>query len=230
MSITQSKPQQQTLSIRISESLREFLELSRQVISNSRGDPVSLSDVARILLEAAKEDRMDFRLEVAELQQAPTSALGQVRRKWEQQQLLSRAEWVFLAQYIQVACEDLSGTRLPSPYSLIALLEALLAVRSLRADRGGGLDRFYLGNLGVPVAKTFSDRQFDPELLPHAVADVIQDLRRGAASPKEVVFAGHNLYVALRDEVLSDLIALNRSLAPLLIWSDLSSPPQFEGF
>ena len=54
-------------------------------------------------LESAKEDRLDFRLEVAELQQSPTSALGQVRRKWEQQQLLSRAEWVFLAQYIQVA-------------------------------------------------------------------------------------------------------------------------------
>jgi hypothetical protein len=66
---------------------------------------------------------------------------------------LSRAEWVFLAQYVQVACEELSGTtRLPSPDSLLALLEALLAVRSLRTDRGGGLDRFYLGNLGVPIA------------------------------------------------------------------------------
>jgi hypothetical protein len=124
---------------------------------------------------------------------------------------------VFLAQYVQVACEELSGTtRLPSPDSFIALLEALLAVRSLRTDRGGGLDRFYLGNLGVPVATVFSERQFDPELLPHAVADLIQDLRRGAASPKEVVFAGRNLYVALRDEVLSDIVALNRSLAPLL--------------
>ena len=75
MSITHCKPQQQTLSIRVSESLREFLELSRQVIANGRGDAVSISDVARILLESAKEDRLDFRLEVAELQQSPTSAL-----------------------------------------------------------------------------------------------------------------------------------------------------------
>ena len=217
MSMTQSKPQQQTLSIPVSESLREFLDLSRQVIANGRGGAVSISDVARILLESAKEDRLDFRLEVAELQQSPTSALGQIRRKWEQQQLLSQAEWVFLAQYVQVACEELSGTtRLPSPDSFIALLEALLAVRSLRTDRGGGLDRFYLGNLGGPVATVFSERQFDPELLPHAVVDLIQDLRRGAISPKHVVFAGRNLYVALRDEVLSDLVALNRSLAPLL--------------
>src|SRR4030095_3203814 len=177
MSITHSKPQQQTLSIRVSESLREFLELSRQVIANGRGDAVSISDGARILVASAKEDRLDFRLEVAELQQSPTSALGQVRRKWEQQQLLSRAEWVFLAQYVQVACEELSGTtRLPSPDSFIALLEALLAVRSLRTDRGGGLDGFFVGNLGGPVATVFSERQFDPKLLPHAVADLIQDL------------------------------------------------------
>jgi len=33
MSITHCKPQQQTLSIRVSESLQEFLELSRQVIA-----------------------------------------------------------------------------------------------------------------------------------------------------------------------------------------------------
>jgi hypothetical protein len=178
MSITHSKPQQQTLSIRVSESLREFLALSRQVIANGRGDAVSISDVARILLESAKEDRLDFRLEVAELQQSPTSALGQVRRKWEQQQLLSRAEWVFLAQYVQVACEELSGTtRLPSPDSFIALLEALLAVRSLRTDCGGGLDRFYLGNLGVPVVHSSpcSERQVDPNLPQARGADLIQD-------------------------------------------------------
>jgi hypothetical protein len=61
----------------------------------------------------------------------------------------------------------------------IAVLEALLAVRSLRTGRGGGLDRFYLGNLDVPVATVFSERQFDPELLPHAIDDLIQGLRQG---------------------------------------------------
>ena len=216
MPITHCKPQQQTLSIRVSESLREFLELSRQVIANGRGDAMSISDIAKLLLESAREDRLDFRLEVAELQQSPTLALGQIRRKWERQQPLSRAEWVLLAQYVQVACEELSGTKtIPSADSFIAVLEALLAVRSLRTDRGSGLDRFYLGNLAVPVATVFSERQFDPELLPQAVGDLIQDLR-GSASPKKVVFAGRNLYVALRDEVLSDIIGLDRSLGPLL--------------
>jgi hypothetical protein len=32
---------------------------------------------------------------------------------------------------------------------------------------------------------------------------------RCSPSPKKVVFAGRNLYVAFRDEVLSDVIALN---------------------
>lgn len=213
---THSKPQQQTLSIRVSESLREFLELSRQVIANGQGDSVSISDVAKVLLESARADRLDFRLEVAELQQSPTAALGQIRRKWEQQQPLSRAEWVLLAHYIQVACENLSGnTTIPSADSFIAVLEALLAVRSLRNDRGSGLDRFYLGNLAVPVGVTFIERHFDPELVPQVVGDLMQGLR-GSASTSKVAFAGRNLYVALRDEVLCDIVALNRSLSPLL--------------
>ncbi len=84
----------------------------------------------------------------AELQQSPTSSLLHIRRKWEHQQALSRAEWVLLAQYVQVSCEERSGnTRCPSPDSFIAVLEAVLAVRSLRTGRGGGLDRFYLGTL-----------------------------------------------------------------------------------
>jgi hypothetical protein len=159
MSITHCKLQQQTLSIRVSESLREFLELAREFITDGHGEAASISDVAKLLLESAKQDRLDFRLEAAELQQSPTSALLEVRKKWEQKQALSRAEWVFLAQYVRVACEELSGsTRVPSPDFFIAVLEALLAVRTLRTERNGGLDRFYLGNLGVPVAAVFSER------------------------------------------------------------------------
>jgi hypothetical protein len=52
------KPQQQTLSILISDALREFLERSRKVISNRRGESVSTSDVAKMLLESAEDDRL----------------------------------------------------------------------------------------------------------------------------------------------------------------------------
>ena len=74
--------QQQTVSIRVSNSLREFLERSKDVIARDRGESVSISDVARILLESARNDRLDSRFEVADLQQDPTHALWAIRKKW----------------------------------------------------------------------------------------------------------------------------------------------------
>src|ERR1022692_1247899 len=102
------KPQQQTLSIRISETLGEFLERSKQVLSSGRGEPVSTSDVAKILLESAKDDQLDSRLEVADLQQSPTESLWAMRKKWEAKQALSRAERIFSGQYIQIASEAIT--------------------------------------------------------------------------------------------------------------------------
>jgi len=208
------KPQQQTLSIRISDALREFLERSKQVISSGRGESVSTSDVAKILLESAKDDRLDFRLEVADLQESPTESLWAIRRKWDQKQDLSRAEWIFLAQYIQVACEGVSeDPAMPGPDSFASLLEALVAVRNLRVERGVELDRYYLGNLGAEDGAAFNDRQLDPGIVPQVVRTVIQRLRESTTSGKPV-FAGRNFYVAVRDEELPDLVALNRALFP----------------
>ena len=163
------KPQQQTLSIRISDSLREFLERSKKVIAAGRTDFVSTSDVAKILLESAKDDGLDSRLEVAELGQAPTEALVAIRRKWEAGQPRTRAEWIFMAQYIQTACEELTGNPLaPGSESYVALLQSLLAVRGLRTDRGAGLDRYYLGNL--VDGGMWNDRKLDGDVLPDEVA------------------------------------------------------------
>jgi hypothetical protein len=210
------KAQQQTLSIRISDALREFLERSKQVISSGRGESVSTSDVAKILLESAKDDRLDFRLEVADLQQLPTESLSSIRRKWDAKQDLSRAEWIFLAQYIMVACEEVSeDPATPGLDSFVALLEALLAVRRLRIDRGVALDRYYLGNLGAEDGAAFNDRQLDPEVVPQVAQKLIQELRESSGSRKPV-FAGRSFYVAVRDEELPDLIALNRTLFPYM--------------
>jgi hypothetical protein len=100
--------QQQTVSIRVSNSLREFLERSKDVIAREYGQSVSMSDVARMLIESARSDCLDFRFEVADLQQEPTDALWAIRKKWEKQQALSRAEWILLGHYIQLACEGVS--------------------------------------------------------------------------------------------------------------------------
>ena len=210
------KPQQQTLSIRISDTLREFLERSKQVISNSRGEHVSISDVAKTLLESAKDDRLDFRLEVADLQRAATQSLWEIRRKWEQKYDLSRAEWIFLSQYIQIACEDAREDRsYPPPAAFCVVLEAALAVRKLRADRGVELDRYYLSNIGSQEEAVFNDRQLDPDLVPRVSERWLQQLRESSAD-RMPVFAGRNFYVSIRDEELPDIVALNRALLPYM--------------
>lgn len=210
------KPQQQTLSIRISDSLREFLERSKQVISAGRGETVSLSEVAKVLLESAKEDRLDFRLEVADLQKAATDALCAIRQKWEMKQALSRAEWTLLAKYVEHACEKLSeNPAMPGPKAFVTILEALLAVRELRTERGTALDRYYLGNLGVNEGAALNDRQLDSDVLPKLVARQIEALTSEQA-PTKPTFAARNLSVAIRDEAVPDVMALNRALERFL--------------
>jgi hypothetical protein len=206
------KPQQQTLSIRISESLREFLERSKQVISSGRQETVSTSDVAKILLESAKDERLDVRLEVAELTRKPTEALIATRRKWESGQPRSRAEWILMAQYIVVACEELTGDPLaPGPETYIGMLEALLAIRSLRTDRGTGLDRYYLGNLAA--ASQWNERKLNEAVVPDVIAKLIEEIR-STRSGKKATGVGRCLYVAVRDEELSGTVTLHNVLTP----------------
>ena len=210
------KAQQQTLSIRISDALREYLERAKNVLSSSRGDGVSTSDVAKMLLESAKDDRLDHRLEVADLQQNTAQSLWNVRRKWGQRQGLSHAEWLFVAQYIQVGCEELAeDPEHPTPESFAQVLEAFLAVRALRVDRGVELDRYYLGNLGLTDGAILNRRQLDPEVVPKVTGNLIQELRHSERPPKPV-FCARNLYVTLRDETLPGVAAINDALTPYL--------------
>jgi hypothetical protein len=206
------RPQQQTLSIRISESLRQYLERSKRVIAAGKSENVSTSDVAKILLESAKDDRLDVRLEVGELGQMPTETMVAIRKKWEVGQPRSRAEWIFMAQYIQVACEELTGDPLaPSAESYAALLESLLAVRALRMDRGVGLDRYYLSNLVAGGA--WNDRKLDEDLVPKLVGRLIEEIR-ASGSGKEASGVGRCFYAAIRDEEFQEIMTLNNVLTP----------------
>ena len=94
--------------------------------SNGGGEAVSISDVAKTLLESTKDDRLDFRLEAAELLRSSTESLCRIRGKWECKQMLSRAEWILLGHYIQMACEELSANpALPSPSAFAVVLNSL---------------------------------------------------------------------------------------------------------
>ena len=86
------EPQQQTLSLRISEGMRQRLERARQLISSKTGEIVSTSEIAERLLESAREERM----EVVDLMADPTETLLQIRRKGEAEHVLSKAEWTIL--------------------------------------------------------------------------------------------------------------------------------------
>src|ERR1041385_3879462 len=93
MSITRCKSQQQTLSIRVSDSLREFLEVAREFITDGRGETVSISDVGKLLLESARQDRLDFRLEaliLVLLGQGTIELFGQIHDDPSQRLSISR--------------------------------------------------------------------------------------------------------------------------------------------
>jgi hypothetical protein len=138
-------------------------------------------------------------------------SMREIRRKWENGHDLSRAEWIFLSQYTQLACEQLSVERcVVGPGCIRRLARSVLEVRALRGDRGVELDRYYLGNLGSQDQAVFNDRQLDPDLVPRVTAKLLQELQASPSGPKPT-FAGRNFYVAIRDEELPDIVALNRA-------------------
>jgi hypothetical protein len=99
------KPQQHTLSVRISEPLRQRLERAKQHVTAKTGKSVSTSEIAKHLLESAREDR----LEVVDLMAEPTKALLEIRRKGEAGHVLLKAEWTVLAHFVQQGLEAFSG-------------------------------------------------------------------------------------------------------------------------
>jgi hypothetical protein len=75
--VTTREPQQHTLSIRVSDTLRLRLERVKQLMMSTTGNQVSTSAIAKQFLESAREER----LEVVELLAHLTDTLLQIRRK-----------------------------------------------------------------------------------------------------------------------------------------------------
>ena len=209
------KGQQQTLSIRVSESVREFLDRARKQFSE-RGESLSISDVAKSLLESAIANQMDDRLETSDLLAHPTEALLRIRRKWETNLDLTRAEWLLLAHYVQTGCEELStDPELPSRESFAQVLEAFLAVQSLWQHSASVEDGYYLGNLSGSMVGTSHGGEREAEIIPAVIRRMVHDLRESPSSERPA-FAARNLSMALRDGRLKGADKLNRALAPFL--------------
>jgi hypothetical protein len=210
------KPQQQqTLSVRISEALRQRLERAKKLMSSRTGESVSTSEIAKKLLESAREDR----LEVVDLMSEPTNALREIRRKGEAQHVLSKAEWVVLAHFVQRGLEAFSSDT-PSHVSresLIAVLDAFSAAYDLRKGQSAS-DEYYLGNLPwdcrpAKVRTTEGSEKVTPEIVRRTVAET----RRQFSDPAtkwEPLLVGRNLYALIEDDSIKDAEALNRALRP----------------
>lgn len=215
------KPQQQTLSVRISEALRQRLERAKQLMSSKTGESVSTSEIAKQLLESAREER----IEVVDLLAAPTETLLQIRRKGEAQHVLSKAEWTILAHFVQQGLEAFSSET-PSPVSresLGTVLDAFLAVYDLRKG-ASTRDEYYLGNLPSDCrpAKGKGSEGIE-KATPEIVRRTVTETRRRLSEPATKyapLLAGRNLYVLLEEENLSGADGVNRVLRPYwpILW------------
>jgi hypothetical protein len=211
------KPQQQqTLSVRISEALRQRLERAKQLVVSKTGENISTSDIAKQLLESAREDR----LEVVDLMAEPSKALLEIRRKGEAEHILSKAEWTVLAHFVQQGLEAFSADGdTPSPVfraSLISVLDAFLAAYELRKGTSTW-DEYYLGNLPSDCrpgkGKTSeATEKVTPEIVRRTVTETRR--RMGEATKYLPLLAGRNLYVLLEEEKLSGADVLNRAFRP----------------
>jgi len=215
------RPQQQTLSVRISETLRRRLERARRLYAAKVGKPVSTSQIAKQLLESARDQRM----EVVDLLADPTDALLSIRRKGEAHQGLSRAEWTVLAHFVQRGLEG-SSDMIVNPVSresIVGVLDAFLAVYELRTGRESGLDAQYLGNVPAdsrPVTPRRPARADDPtrEIVRRTVRDARHTVKNRSRTPAPLLM-GRSLYLLLEEEQLPGAEDLNRALRPF--WSVL---------
>jgi hypothetical protein len=203
-------PQQPVISIRVSEALRSRLERLKEVLSKKSGDNVTTSEVAKQLLESAREDR----LEVAELLADGTGALTAARRKSEAGQSLSRAEWIVVAYYVQLGVESHTGARI-SPETMRGILEAFLAAYQVRRGKRSSRDAHYLSNLPIldKQGKRVQGAEAEGIDVPTAAERLIRMMKLSDVDEVWPQFAARNLYEFLEEESFG-IETMNQALKP----------------
>ena len=199
----ESGGQVQTLSMRMTAGLRGRLEAMREVASLRRGGaPVTTSEIAKGLLESARDET----LELAELQAKPTEALLSIRRKAEHEQSLTHAEWMLVARYVQIGTE--SFRKIPiCGESWAGLLEAFLALYSVRLN-GPDRNGYYLANF---AGQTLSREGATEREVRTAVGNLLEQARGGARIHPSI---GRALYGLLAGERFAGVEAIHGALMP----------------
>lgn len=203
-------PQQPVISIRISEALRSRLERLKEVLSKKSGENVTTSEVAKQLLESAREDR----LEVAELLTNATAALAATRRKAEAGLSLSRAEWTVLAHYVQQGVESHVGGRV-SAETMKEILQAFLAAYKVRRGKKSNRDTHYLSNLPIlnKAGKQVIGAEAEGVDIPTVIERLIRAIQFPGSGEVWPQFAARNLYEFLEEEPFG-IEAMNLALKP----------------
>jgi hypothetical protein len=174
---------------------------------------------------AAEELELGWdRLEVVDLLAHPTDTLLQIRRKGDAGMVLSRAEWTTLAHFVRHGVEALSAQtpHAVSRESLVAVLDAFVAVYDLRTAPNSRLDAYYQGNL-PPELRPASKRRgrTDPNAS-EVVRRTLTETRGHLSDPSATsvpLMLGRNLYVLRDEEPLPGAEDLTRALRPY--WSAL---------
>lgn len=204
-------PQQQVVSIRVSEELRQRLEHLRQLIALRTGNSITTSEAARQLLESARDDRLEF----ASLLTAPTENLRITRHKANEGIPLSHAEWALIAWYCWFGAEiysDTARTKI-SNESLIGILKAFLAAYDLRKAKKTREDGYYLTNLPAEERDEAGNiREAGRDEVRRAVNRTIQMLQKTGPRQARPIQAVRNLYHLLDELELPNVQKLNRAL------------------
>lgn len=212
-------PQQQVLSIRVTEALRYRLEHLKKMHFLKTGESVSTSEVAKQLLESARDDRLEF----VKLMAEPMKSLLNARRKVEARLPLSQSEWMIVAHYCQLGAEafEESMPNRISDESLVGILEAFLAVYGLQDANRTPRDPYYLANL-PPDEAIAGKRAGEVGCVDvrQAVDKAIHALRNPTAQQWKPIFAGRNLYFVIDETEFSSVEKLNDALVPYwpILW------------
>ena len=206
-------PQQPVISIRISEALRYRLEHLRKILSLKSGESISTSEVAKQLLESARDDRLEFVKLIAE----PIKSLLNIRQKVEAKLPLAQTEWLIVAWFCQRGAEALSDNVQSqiSNESLVGILEAFLAVYGLQNTKRTPRDPYYVANLppDEEVSKKSLQDIGSKDVL-RVVEKTILALRNPKPGQLKPILAARNLFFVLDETEFSNIEKLNEALSP----------------
>jgi hypothetical protein len=209
-------PDARRWSSRIADAFRHRLDTVRYR-DEAMGRDTSTSAAAEPWLHPAHERRRA----IAALLGSPTASLLDMRRKVETGMVLSRAEWAVLAQFVSTATDT---WQLPeghvSAASFVAVLDAFLAVYTLRRTYESRLDPDFLANLPDECRPTSTDGAGRASC--DLVRQAVLETRRQVIDPAiqiQPVRSGRNLALLLAEERLWGTQMLDRALRPF--WSAL---------